>query len=120
MVQSDDGNFLIAGRTFSWEQSHGSPYVLKSDTAGNALWHLLYTPNAYSTWLTDICRTKESQETYVTVGSITPVHNGNPYGDGLFYINKIDGNGEAIWEKQFGIGFVVDNLRAVANSGSND
>jgi len=112
MAVTDDGNYLIAGRTFSWGQSNGSAYALKTDANMDEDWHKLYAQDAYTTWILKLIRTKDLNENYLSVGQVVP----NSDYDGRAFINKIDGSGNQLWEKRIGINNVSDQFWSVANT----
>jgi hypothetical protein len=116
MELSNDGGYLINGRTHSWGQNNGSGYVLKADTAGNELWHQFYAQDAYSTWLQGMTKSKEATESYFNVGLSTF----GPNQDGKAFINKIDADGNELWHKYIAMDNTSHNFYAVANATNND
>lgn len=92
MVKTGDGNFLVSGKTWGWGQnSLGSVFSMKVDTAGNELWHQLYAANAYACWIENNLRVDDN--TFINVGGVVQTHSVTPtslYGHFGGYVNRID------------------------------
>lgn len=95
VVQSGDGNYLIAGET----GYYGSQSVLlvKLDTSGKTLWQKSYGQN-YATLVTSIQQTSDNG--YILSGTTNYPQSNQPGTDSLLAM-KFDSSGNIQWQKQY-------------------
>jgi hypothetical protein len=109
--QTSDGGFIIAGSSQSSANgnvtgiNHGFTdyWVVKLDASGNIVWNKLYGGNSDDT-PNSIAQTSDGG--YVIAGFTNNSFNGNitahSYGVPDFWIIKLDGSGNIIWDKLYG------------------
>lgn len=118
IVPTSDGGYLISGSSYSTdipgvENNGGSDYyIAKLDENGNPLWQKMIGGNGdeYSAVMAE---TKDGN--YVIAGSSnsTDIDGLTNHGDLDYYVIKIDGNGNIIWQKMFG-GSDLDRAMAIS------
>ncbi|MCK9612915.1 MAG: T9SS type A sorting domain-containing protein [Bacteroidales bacterium] len=95
VLQTDDGGYIIAGRTMSYGNGSNDIYILKTDANGNELWTKTYGGNGWD-FPTDIKKTLDN--CYIIVGGTSS------FGAGASdaFMMKIDNNGDSLWFKTYG------------------
>lgn len=101
-----DNAFLLAGRTFSYSQSHCDAYLLKVDTAGNEVWESNY-PLGNSSLVKSVTPTSDGH--YWLAGWVA-VKGQQGYD---FWLAKVDSNGKKVWEKRLAHSKFVDERFAI-------
>lgn len=95
MQQTEDGGFIIAGKTNSFGDGGDDVYLLKTDKMGNCQWQKTFggAENDFSEYVQ-----QTSDEGYIIVGS------SNSFGNGSddVYLIKTDASGNLQWQKTFG------------------
>jgi phage-related tail fiber protein len=95
IIQSSDGGYVVAGRTFSFETVSYDFYVVKLDSGGNIVWTKAIGGNsseeAYSI-------TQSSDGGYVVAGLTQSFGAGNED----IYVVKLDSSGNVLWTKTIG------------------
>ena len=95
--QDNANNYLIAGRTNSYDTDFGSNmYLIKLDSNGDSLWTNTYGGDYMETatglWLTN-------DNGYILSGSSNTFSNGDFDG----FVVKTDNNGDTLWTKHYGL-----------------
>ena len=95
VLQTDDGGYIIAGRTMSYGNGSNDIYILKTDANGNELWTKTYGGNGWD-FPTDMKKTLDN--CYVITGGTSS------FGAGASdaFMMKIDNNGDSLWLKTYG------------------
>lgn len=105
MIQTENKGFIIAGYV-SYGYDSSKTYLIKTDSAGNALWSQTYGSD-YGDH--GYCVRETADGGYIVTGT----YNCGLFGEGGdIYLFKTDRNGNLLWEKTFGggmtdIGFCV-------------
>ncbi len=94
MVKTSDG-YMIVGSTTSFGDGSSDIYVIRVDNSGNMIWQKNYGGSGGDTG-SDIVETKDGN--YAIVGT-TSSFNAQAFD---FYLIKIDGNGNKLWDKLYG------------------
>lgn len=109
VVESGDGGFVVVGYTESLSARIRDVYALKVDGDGDKVWEKIHggdkTDLAY-----DVVRSGDGG--FIVVGQSTS------FGGGVWdvYLLKMDGMGDRVWEKTYGVS-KVDYCRCVTGSG---
>ncbi len=93
-IIKDEGSYVIAGLTESWGHGDRDLYLVKTDKAGNRLWHHAYGGNDNDV-ANDIIATKDG---YVMVGTTDSF--GLTNND--VYVVKVDKKGNLLWQHAYG------------------
>jgi len=95
VLQTDDGGYIVAGRTMSYGNGSNDIYVLKTDANGNELWTKTYGGNG---WDAPLDMKKTLDNCYVITGGTSS------FGAGASdaFMIKIDNNGDSLWLKTYG------------------
>ncbi|MFA5194945.1 MAG: hypothetical protein WC401_04010 [Bacteroidales bacterium] len=95
VLQTDDGGYIIAGRTMSYGNGSNDIYILKTDANGNELWTKTYGGNG---WDAPLDMKKTLDNCYVITGETSS------FGAGASdaFLMKIDSNGDSLWFKTYG------------------
>lgn len=107
ILETEDGNYLIAGYTLSFGSGGKDVALVKLDKNGNVIWHKTYGGTKDDSASSII---KTSDGNYLLVG-LTFSYGSN----GDVYVLKINPNGDVVWEKYFG-GESVDEGNAVVET----
>uniref|UniRef100_A0A7C3RMA6 Lipoprotein n=1 Tax=Dictyoglomus thermophilum TaxID=14 RepID=A0A7C3RMA6_DICTH len=103
---SNDGGYIVAGKTLSYGAGGSDAYILKLDANGNKLWEKFYGGSAddiiYSILQLD-------DGSYIGVGETYSMGEGNAD----FYVLKLKQDGDADWVKSFG-GINADIANSIA------
>lgn len=102
VAQTDDGGYLVAGTTQTGP-NNSDLYIMKIDSAGKNIWEKIYTTSKEGAPLTNdevpSAMQRTSDGNYIIAGY------SNSFGHGYeFYVVKIGGNGEKLWERVYGYG----------------
>ena len=95
VLQTDDGGYIVAGRTLSYGNGSNDIYVLKTDGNGNEVWTKTYGGNG---WDAPYEIKKTLDNCYIIAGETSS------FGAGASdaFLMKIDSNGDSIWFKTYG------------------
>ena len=95
VLQTDDGGYIVAGRTMNYDNGSNDIYVLKTDANGNELWSKIYGENE---WDAPFEIKKTHDNCYIIAGETSS------YGAGASdaFLMKIDSNGDSLWFKTYG------------------
>lgn len=95
VLQTDDGGYIVAGRTMSYGNGSNDIYVLKTDANGNELWSKIY--GGYG-WDAPFEIKKTLDNCYVIAGETSS------FGAGASdaFLMKIDSTGDSLWFKTYG------------------
>ena len=102
ILQSKDGGFLIAGRTFSVNGQVTNPvgdmvgWIVKTDEQGNLLWQKAI--GKAGTSLYNLIETADGG--IIVCGSVSTIRSGNTADDAI--VVKLDASGNIQWEKNYG------------------
>lgn len=97
ICESEDGGYVIVGRTISFGAKLWDLYVIKIDNKGNVLWEKLYGGNG-DDWGKSIQPTKDGG--YIIAGRSNSSNDKYKYDE--IYILKIDSKGKFQWQKFYG------------------
>jgi hypothetical protein len=101
--QTADGGYIIAGFTYSFGAGDGDVYLVKTDTAGDALWTRTFG-GAYCDYGWSVRQTSDSG--YVIAGATTPSDTEQPN----VCLIRTYANGDTQWTRTFGgTGYDVSN-----------
>ncbi|MBN1150467.1 T9SS type A sorting domain-containing protein [candidate division WOR-3 bacterium] len=92
---TNDGGFVLAGFTFSYTPSFCDAWILRFDSSGELSWDSTYGYESYD-YPDDIIQTFDGG--FAFAGTSCPP--ANYYGD--FYIAKISGDGNFLWDLRIG------------------
>jgi hypothetical protein len=94
VVSTYDGGFMIAGHTASFGAGGFDVYVVKTNSAGNELWHQTYgySGDEYGYGI------DRAVDGYIIVGST----DSQGAGERDVFLLKIDENGNTLWSKTIG------------------
>ncbi len=92
---TNDGGFVLAGFTFSYAPSFCDAWILRFDSSGELSWDSTYGYESYD-YPDDIIQTLDGG--FAFAGTSCPP--ANYYGD--FYIAKISGDGNFLWDLRIG------------------
>jgi len=111
VIQSSDGNYVVAGKAVYF--SGDDAYIVKLDSYGNVLW-----AKEIGTWTDEDARTiiQDSNEDYVVAGYTWKLFGGD------IYVMKLDSQGNPQWAKSVG-GYDVEYIlssRAITQSIDGD
>lgn len=95
IIRSNDGGYLITGKTYSYGNGGTDAFILKCNAAGDSLWMQTYGGAANDEGM-DIVQSNTGS-IYVTGSTQSPPANGT---DAWFF--KTDANGVFAWEKNYG------------------
>ncbi|HAF07269.1 MAG: hypothetical protein XD76_1264 [candidate division TA06 bacterium 32_111] len=95
VLETKNGNFIIAGYSFSYGAGYIDVYVIKTDKNGNKIWEKTFGGKEKDK-ANAIIQTKDGN--FIIAG----VTESFGSGEGDIYLMKIDGNGKKIWSKTFG------------------
>ncbi len=94
-VQTDAGDYVVFGSTFSFGAGDFDMYLLKLNSAGDTIWTAKYG-GEFSEYGYDIQKTPDSG--FILVGSTRSFGNGKRD----VYLLKVDSLGELMWSRTFG------------------
>ena len=95
MDQTDDGGYIIAGRTTSYGAGSGDVYLIRLDANGEYIWNKTFG-GFNNEDAQQVIQTTEGE--FVIVGHTTSYGAGNAD----VYLIKTDGTGDLIWAKTYG------------------
>ena len=93
--QTNDGGYIIGGKTGSFGAGSGDIYLIKTDSSGNTLWTKIFGTSEQE-FCGSVIQTTDGG--YCIAGSTGNVVGGNSD----VYLIKTDTNGDSIWTKKFG------------------
>lgn len=99
ILQTNDGSYIIAGRSTSFGSGDQEIYLLKVDSIGNFLWSKIYNNNYSNNSIWDCQITNDGG--LILVGETRAFCSGGSSTNGAPYIIKTDGNGNIQWDKIF-------------------
>ncbi len=95
IIQTTDGNFVLAGYTRSFGQGSTDVYIIKLDSAGNMLWSRVIGGNA-DDMAADVIQTTDNGFL------LTGVTHSFGQGNGDILVIKLDSNGNLQWTRTIG------------------
>jgi len=95
IVQTKDGGYVVAGKTYSFGHGKSDVWVIKLDKNGNKIWDKTFGGKLYDEAYS-IVQTKDGG--YVVAGWTRNFGHGKADA----WIIKLDKNGNKIWDKTFG------------------
>jgi hypothetical protein len=95
IIQSSDGGYVVAGRTWSFGAGGRDIYLVKLDSSGNVQWTKTIGGSSYDEAWSII---QSSDGGYVVAGETRSFGAGN----GDIYVVKLDSSGNVIWTKTIG------------------
>ena len=106
IIETGDGGFAVAGATESKGAGEFDVWLLKLDAAGELIWDRYFGGRA-TDWASAIVETSDGG---LVMAAYTQATADDAYN---FWVIKVDGNGELLWERQFG-GPATDWASAIA------
>jgi uncharacterized delta-60 repeat protein len=97
IIQSRDGGYVVAGRTWSFGAGSADMYVVKLDSSGNVVWTKTIGGSA-SDGANSIIQSRDGG--YVVAGYTASFGTGG----WDFYVVKLDSSGNVVWRKTIGGG----------------
>jgi hypothetical protein len=94
-VQTDDGNYIVLGNTFSFGAGDFDIYLLKLNSVGDTIWTRTYGGDS-TEYGYDIQKTSDGG--YILVGSTRSIGNGKRD----VYLVRIDSLGQVVWSRAYG------------------
>jgi len=95
VLQTNDGGYIIAGKTESYGAGGSDVYLIKTDTNGNMLWQKSYGGSELDC-ADSVLETNDGG--YIIVGTTSSY---SSYGDLDVYFIKTDANGNMLWQKTY-------------------
>jgi hypothetical protein len=95
LIQAIDGGFVVAGSTFSKGSDENGLWVIKFDEQGNMVWDKTFDESKEN----DICDLIQNNDGGYTIISDT---RSKGAGEEDFWILKLDGEGNKLWDKTYG------------------
>jgi hypothetical protein len=95
--QTDDGGFIVAGRTYSLGAGNRDYYLVKTNSLGDTLWTRTYG-GSNDDWASSVQQTDDGG--YVVSGTTSSFG----AGQGDIYLIKTDAQGDTLWTKTIGGG----------------
>jgi len=95
VIQSNDGSYIVLGRTESSGNGESDIWIMKINSLGNIQWEATFG-GPYDDWGFEVQQT--SDRNFILIGSIYNMNNGR---DDICLI-KINPQGKQIWKKEFG------------------
>ena len=108
IIETGDGGFAVAGATESKGAGEFDVWLLKLDSAGELIWDRYFGGRA-TDWASAIV---EASDGGLVMAAYTQATTEDAYD---FWVIKVDGNGELLWERQFG-GPATDWASAIAET----
>lgn len=108
IIETGDGGFGVAGATESKGAGEFDAWVLKLNAAGELIWDRHFGGRA-TDWASAMVETSDGG---LAIAAYTQATSENAYD---FWVIKLDGNGELLWERQFG-GPATDWASAIAET----
>jgi hypothetical protein len=97
---TDDGGYILAGRTGNISVYGSELYVVKTDSAGNKEWEQSFGNPGDNDFGRDIIQTADKG--YVIAGARIGTHGYYLIYPPLLYVAKLDNNGAFQWDKEMG------------------
>lgn len=98
VVQASDGGYLITGTSVPSGTLHLGPYLMKTDSAGLALWTHLYSVNPLDEWVNSSTQTSDGG--FILVGAIGNIDSA-VFGIELI---RMDQTGGVEWSREYAAG----------------
>jgi hypothetical protein len=111
IVETPDHGLVIAGATESKGAGEFDVWVLKVDAKGALLWDRHFGGGA-TDWASALVATRDGG---IAIGAYTQDISGGPYD---FWVIKLDGNGELLWQRRYG-GAATDWSNAITETTDN-
>jgi hypothetical protein len=96
LKQTNDGGYILAGRSFGFIPTYGAVYLVKTDSTGNLLWAKGYGATDFNYWGTSVDQSADSG--YVVTGHVYDFNTGNMDA----FLLKTAANGNLAWIKSYG------------------
>ena len=98
ILESLDGNYLIQGQKFDYNNNFFTDYIIKTDSIGNEIWRKGYPiPSGIGWWITPTTIFETIDYNYITLRTIHRYGQGNLAYEEVTSIEKIDTSGNGIW-----------------------
>ena len=106
--QTTDGGYIVEGYTYSFGNSFGAVYLIKTDTSGDTLWTRTYG-GQYESHGNSVQQTSDGG--YIIAGYTTP---SDSWGVGPYdaYLIKTNASGDTLWTRTYG-GQQIDGCNSV-------
>jgi hypothetical protein len=102
ITQTNDGGYVIVGKTESFGAGSADVYLIKTDSDGNKIWEKTFGGKGFD-WGFSVAQSSDGG--YIVAG-LTYSHMGGSNSAGVrdsdVYLIKTDSEGNKIWEKTFG------------------
>jgi hypothetical protein len=96
--ETRDHGYVVAGYTRSFGEGSRALYVIKTDAAGDTLWHRTLHGEGCARGYSVVQMVEENHEYFVVAGETAPAFE-EPSD---VYVIKVRSNGELVWERTFG------------------
>ena len=93
--QTNDGGYIIVGRTYSFDVVKSDIWLVKTDSEGNKVWDKIFGGNGYET-ASEVWQTNDGG--YVVFGYTDSFGSGNRD----MWLIKTDADGNTLWDKTYG------------------
>ncbi len=109
IVQTYDGNYLLAGTTWSFGAGSSDYFITKINNNGEVIWAKTYGGTEYD-FSHRVIQTNDGN--YIVIGRSWSFGNSN----GDIWIIKINSSGEIIWQKSYGTSYLDTSYSIIETS----
>jgi hypothetical protein len=89
--QTQDGGYIIAGRTYTQGEGHTNAWLIRTDAGGDTIWGRAYG-GTDANWGNTVCQTTDGG--YIVAGGTGASRE--------IWLLKSDANGNAVWSRTYG------------------